>query len=171
LSDSAGCTVKSISCKLWLCADAQSKIQRIIVDGRHPHRFTALKFLEFRFKVLEWCGKLAIPLYPRATKADTFNKRYYTAGQALHPPPAAAVCGKPQGIKPFLSSFAQSCPCKHGRDFAPFVNNNCDYPELSKDWDWINQEFPLVEGLDLSTFTAEAECLPHNCMEQLNTPL
>jgi hypothetical protein len=72
--------------------------------------------------VLEWCGKLAIPLYPRATKADTFN-------------------------------------------------NNCGYPELSKDWDWINQEFPLVEGLDLSTFTAEAECLPYNCMEQLNPPL
>ncbi|MDR1095380.1 MAG: hypothetical protein LBL31_03225, partial [Spirochaetaceae bacterium] len=30
--------------------------------------------------------------------------------------------GKPRGIKPFVSSLAQSCPCKHGRDFAPFVN-------------------------------------------------
>ena len=28
-----------------------------------------------------------------------------------------------KGIKPFGSSFAQSCPCKHGRDFASFVNN------------------------------------------------
>jgi hypothetical protein len=27
-----------------------------------------------------------------------------------------------RGIKPFVSSLAQSCPCKHGRDFAPFVN-------------------------------------------------
>jgi uncharacterized membrane protein YbaN (DUF454 family) len=52
------------------------------------------------------------------------NKRYNTAGQALHPPPAAAFRGKPRGIIPFGSSLAQSCPCKHGRDFAPFVNNN-----------------------------------------------
>ena len=27
-----------------------------------------------------------------------------------------------RGIKPFVSSLARSCPCKHGRDFAPFVN-------------------------------------------------
>jgi len=51
------------------------------------------------------------------------NKRYNTAGQALHPPPTAAFRGKPRGIKPFVSSLARSCPCKHGRDLAPFVNN------------------------------------------------
>ena len=36
-----------------------------------------------------------------------------TAGQALHPLPAAAFRGKPRGIKPFVSSLARSCPCKH----------------------------------------------------------
>jgi hypothetical protein len=50
------------------------------------------------------------------------NKGYYTAGQALHPPPMAAFRGKPRGIKPFVSSLARSCPCKHGRDLALFVN-------------------------------------------------
>jgi hypothetical protein len=44
-----------------------------------------------------------------------------TAGQALHPP-LGGFRGKPRGIKPFVSSLARSCPCKHGRDLAPFVN-------------------------------------------------
>jgi hypothetical protein len=44
-----------------------------------------------------------------------------TAGQALQPPPGG-FRGKPRGIKPFVSSLARSCPCKHGRDLAPFVN-------------------------------------------------
>ena len=28
-----------------------------------------------------------------------------------------------KGINPFVSSLARSCPCKHGRDLALFVNN------------------------------------------------
>jgi hypothetical protein len=44
-----------------------------------------------------------------------------TAGQALRPPPGG-FRGKPRGIEPFGSSLARSCPCKHGRDLAPFVN-------------------------------------------------
>jgi len=27
-----------------------------------------------------------------------------------------------EGLRPSMSSLAQSCPCEHGRDFAPFVN-------------------------------------------------
>jgi hypothetical protein len=58
-----------------------------------------------------------------------YNKGFNTAGQALHgsclrnnPKPAAAFRSKLRGIKPFVSSLARSCPCKHGRDLAPFVN-------------------------------------------------
>ena len=49
------------------------------------------------------------------------NKRYYTAASNLRFD--AAFRGKPQGIKPFVSSLARSCPRKRGRDLAPFVNN------------------------------------------------
>jgi hypothetical protein len=51
-----------------------------------------------------------------------------TAGQALHQKqirdlrPPDGFRGKPRGIKPFGSSLARSCPCKHGRDLVPFVN-------------------------------------------------
>jgi hypothetical protein len=55
-------------------------------------------------------------------KHDLRNKRYNTAGQALLPLPVAAFRGKPRGIKPFGSSLARSCACKHARDLAPFVN-------------------------------------------------
>ena len=37
-----------------------------------------------------------------------------------------------KGILPFGSSLARSCPCKHGRDLAPFVNNKCRQCDLSK---------------------------------------
>jgi len=53
---------------------------------------------------------------------NNIDKRYNTAGQALHPAPAAPSAAEPQGIIPFGSSLARSCPCKHGRDLAPFVN-------------------------------------------------
>jgi hypothetical protein len=89
---------------LYLCPDSQSKIQRIIIDQTHPLRETAIKFLEFRIKVTDWCDRLEIPLLNRASKSDTFNAT---------PPP--------------------------------------DKPELSKEWDWINQEIPLAEDMDLST--------------------
>jgi ribosomal-protein-alanine N-acetyltransferase len=51
-----------------------------------------------------------------------WNKRYNTAGQALHPAPAAPSAAKLRGIIPFGSSLVRSCPCKHGRDLTPFVN-------------------------------------------------
>ena len=50
------------------------------------------------------------------------NERYNTAGQALHPPPTAVFRGKPWDIKPFDSSLARPCPCKHVRGLAPFGN-------------------------------------------------
>jgi hypothetical protein len=51
------------------------------------------------------------------TNSRCFNKGYNTAGQALHPPPGrAAFNGQPRGLKPFVSSFARSCACKHARD-------------------------------------------------------
>jgi hypothetical protein len=53
---------------------------------------------------------------------ESINKRYNTAGQALHPAPAAPSAAEPRGIIPFGSSLARSCPCKHGRDLASFVN-------------------------------------------------
>jgi hypothetical protein len=59
----------------------------------------------------------------QTAELDAINEGYHTAGQALHPLPAAAFRGKPQGIKPFVSSLAQPCPCKHGHGLAPFVNN------------------------------------------------
>ncbi|MDR2719068.1 MAG: DUF86 domain-containing protein [Treponema sp.] len=50
------------------------------------------------------------------------NKGYYTAGQSPAPAAYGGFRGKPRGIKPFGSSLARSCPCKHGRDLASFVN-------------------------------------------------
>ena len=51
-----------------------------------------------------------------------------TAGQALHPAPAAPSAAEPRGIKPFGSSLVRSCPCKHGRDLTPFVNKAREQP-------------------------------------------
>ena len=107
---SAGCTVKSLSCKLYLCPEAQSALQRIIIDKTHPQRTTAVQFLSFRLQALGWCDKYNILLKPRATKEETFS------------------------------------------------DNNI--PELSKEWDWLNQEFPLTSDLDLSTYEINATCQP-----------
>jgi ATP-dependent helicase/nuclease subunit A len=73
-------------------------------------------------------------------KHDLRNKRYNTAGQALHPRPAAAFRGKPRGIKPFGSSLARSCACKHARDLAPFVNKGrFVFPEEPELRDYCDQ--------------------------------
>jgi hypothetical protein len=59
--------------------------------------------------------------------------------------PAPAACGglrgKPRGIKPFGSSLARSCPCKHGRDLAPFVNQQA-IAEIYN----LNNGWPLPYG-------------------------
>ena len=103
-----GCSVKSLSCKLYLCPEAQSALQRIIIDKAHPQRPLALRLLTLRIKILDYCNKYHIPLKSRATKEETFT-----------------------------------------------VN---EIPELSKDWDWLNQEFPITNDLDLSTYEIAAYC-------------
>ena len=111
LSDNTGCTVCSLPCKLYLCDIAQSKLQRIIVDRSHPLRNIAISFLDFRFKVMDCCNRIDIPLYARASKSDTFNKPH-------------------------------------------------NEPELTKEWDWINQAVPLTESLDLTTYVTKTYCQP-----------
>jgi hypothetical protein len=59
-------------------------------------------------------------LQPDCRKPEMI-KGINTAGQALHPP-LGGFRGTLRGIKPFVSSLVRSCPCKHGRDLAPFVN-------------------------------------------------
>jgi len=105
---SKGCKIKSLSCRLYLCSEAQSYLQRIIIDTTDPRRPLALQFLTLRIKILDCCYKYHVPLKPRATKEETFA-----------------------------------------------VN---EIPELSKDWDWFNQEFPLTEDIDLSTYEINAYC-------------
>ena len=101
-----GCTIKSLSCKLWLCSTANSKLQRIIIDKSHPLRQTALDFIDLRFKIMTFFQECNIPLKARATMEETYSKN--------------------------------------------------DIPELSEEWDWINQDFPITKDIDLSTFRIEA---------------
>jgi len=105
LSDN-GCTIKSLSCKLWLCSTANSKLQRIIIDKSNTLRQTALDFIDFRFKIMTFFKECNIPLKQRATKEETFSKN--------------------------------------------------SIPELSEEWDWINQDFPITNDIDISTFHIEA---------------
>jgi hypothetical protein len=59
------------------------------------------------------------------------NKRYYTAGQALHPPPSAAFRGKPRGIKPYFD-FARSVMARQrAATLASLVNNTIDQNKKS----------------------------------------
>jgi hypothetical protein len=50
------------------------------------------------------------------------NEWYQYCKASPAPSAYGVFCGKPQGIEPFGSSFARSCPCKHGHDLASFVN-------------------------------------------------
>ena len=98
-----GCSIKSLTCKLWLCDLANSKLQRIIIDKSHPLRETALSYMDFRFKVMTFFHEVNVPLISRASKDETFNP----------------------------------------------TNNS---PELSNEWDWLNQDLPILKGVDLSKY-------------------
>ncbi|MDR2418396.1 MAG: hypothetical protein LBD79_05025 [Treponema sp.] len=72
LSDT-GCSVESLSCKLWLCDKALAYLKPIAANRAHPLHKTCVRYLKLRERYEALCRAFDIPLKARCSKAESFD--------------------------------------------------------------------------------------------------
>jgi hypothetical protein len=69
----AGCSVESLSCKLWLCEQALAYLKPIATNRVHPLHKTCVHYLKLRERYEMLCRIFGIPLKARCSKAESFD--------------------------------------------------------------------------------------------------
>ena len=72
LGDS-GCSVESLSCKLWLCDKALAYLNPIAANRAHPLHKTCVRYLKLRERYEAFCRAFDIPLKVRSSKVEAFD--------------------------------------------------------------------------------------------------
>jgi hypothetical protein len=70
---STGCSVESLSCKLWLCDKAIAYLEPIAAARAHPLHRTCIRYFKLRERCNALCRIFGIPLKVRCSKAESFD--------------------------------------------------------------------------------------------------
>jgi hypothetical protein len=73
--NNSGCTVQSLSCKLWLCSLALANLTRLAL-GSGSLANKAATYLRVRDKVADLCRHWYLPIKSRCSKEETFDSSF-----------------------------------------------------------------------------------------------